>query len=154
MVNNTFFCCVTDSEHTFSYRFTRTLIEFSIPEIVLLILLKARSFWYFLSYVCEITSTGLGGEREKLQVRRQECVRPKSLSRFDLKQHHAERSLYDIKAPRELQRADGSAFFRISQYFDVKRRSVCTLLLQIEYTSSHEPVRFDGTLWPNPISTP
>ncbi len=48
-------------------------------------------------------------EREKLQARRQECVRPKSLSRFDLKQQCAERSLYDIKAPRELQRADGSA---------------------------------------------
>ncbi len=37
-------------------------------------------------------------EREKLQALRQECVRPKSLSMFDLKQQCADRSLYDIKA--------------------------------------------------------
>ncbi len=39
----------------------------------------------------EILRGGLGGEREReqLQARRQECVRPKSLSRFNLKQHHA-----------------------------------------------------------------
>ncbi len=38
-----------------------------------------------------ITTLSLWAEREtKLQARRQECVWPKSLSRFDLKQHRAE----------------------------------------------------------------
>ncbi len=53
-------------------------------------------------------------DREKLQAHRQECVQAKSLSWFDLKQQCADRSLYDIKAPRELQRADGSACFQIT----------------------------------------
>ncbi len=41
---------------------------------------------------------------------------------------HAERSLYDIKAPRELQRTDGSACFRIAL------AELCTVLLQVEHT--------------------
>ncbi len=107
-------------------------------------------FWIKICHLCEssrseevflVVGVGVGGlggererEREKVQARRQECVRPKSLSRFDLKQQCAERSLYDIKAPRELQRADGSTL-RNSNH------SRGTLM-----SSSTEPVRFDSTL--------
>ncbi len=68
------------------------------------------------------------------EARRQECVQPKSLSRFDLKQH--------LECYRE--QIVPQSFESLSRYFDV--RLVCVLLLQIELTSSHELVRFDGTL--------